>query len=189
MGVLGVAVTALARLFGPEHLLREVLTEVVASFGSTMLILALFGLLFKSGLERLLRGAPGGEALAQAAERHKDVLQDLGDRDLDTRASGSSTRRVGRGRYRPRSSDTCGNQSQKKEESVAVPADWIGERVILVAEGLDKRIRGELAEVSDRGVVLIDFRESDVPPRNPLFCPWGKVRFLELEAGQEQAPE
>ena len=46
-----------------------------------------------------------------------------------------------------------------------------------------------LAEVSKRGVVLIDFRESDAPPRNPLFCPWGKVRFLELEAGQEQAPE
>jgi hypothetical protein len=91
MGVLGVAVTALGRLFGPEHLLREVLTEVVASFGSTMLVLAVFGLLFKSGLERLLRGAPGGEALAQAAERHKDVLQDVGDRGLDTRAPGRET--------------------------------------------------------------------------------------------------
>ena len=44
---------------------------------------------------------------------------------------------------------------------------------------------GELAEVSDRGVVLVDAREGDAPPRNPLFCPWGKVRFLELEAGQE----
>ena len=189
MCVLGVAVTALARKLGPENLLREVLTEVVASFGSTMLILALFGLLFKSGLERLLRGAPGGEALAQAAERHKDVLQDLGDRDLDTRASGSSTRRVGRGRYWPRSSVPCGDRSEK-EESVAVPADWIGERVILVAEGLNKRLRGELSEVSERGVVLVDAREGDESPRNPLFCPWGKVRFLELEAGQEpQAPD
>ena len=64
---------------------------------------------------------------------------------------------------------------------MAVPADWVGERVILVVEGLNKRLRGELAEVSKRGVVLIDFRE--------MFCPWGKVRFLELEAGQEQAPE
>jgi hypothetical protein len=190
MGVLGIAVTALARLFGPEHLLREVLTEVVASFGSTMLILAVFGLLFKSGLERLLRGAPGGEALAQAAERHKDVLQDLSNRDLDTRASGSSTRRVGRGRYWPRSSNTCGDRSEK-EEGVAVPADWIGERVVLVAEGLNKRIRGELSEVSERGVVLVDAaREGAAPPRNPLFCPWGKVRFLELEVGQEQeAPD
>ena len=79
---------------------------------------------------------------------------------------------------------------KEEEESVAVPADWVGERVILVAEGLNKRLRGELAEVSKRGVVLIDFRESDAPPRNPLFCPWGKVRFLELEAGQEpEAPE
>ena len=69
---------------------------------------------------------------------------------------------------------------------MAVPADWIGERVILVAEGLNKRLRGELAEVSNRGVVLIDYRGGDAPPRNPLFCPWDKVRFLELEAGQEQ---
>ena len=82
-------------------------------------------------------------------------------------------------------------QSEKEEESVAVPADWIGERVILIAEGMNKRIRGELTEVSDRGVVLVDAREGDdAPPRNPLFCPWGKVRFLELEVGQEQeAPD
>ena len=73
---------------------------------------------------------------------------------------------------------------------MAVPADWIGERVILVAEGLNKRIRGELAEVRDRGVVLVAAREGDAPPRNPLFCPWGTVRFLELGAGQEPvAPE
>ena len=72
---------------------------------------------------------------------------------------------------------------------MAVPADWIGEGVILVAEGLNKRLLGELSEVSDRGVVLVDYREGDAPPRNPLFCPWGKVRFLELEVGQEQAPE
>ncbi len=73
---------------------------------------------------------------------------------------------------------------------MAVPADWIGERVILVAEGLNERIRGELSEVSDRGVVLVDAREGDAPPRNPLFCPWGRVRFLELEAGQNPgAPE
>ena len=78
----------------------------------------------------------------------------------------------------------------EKEERVAIPADWIGERVILIAEGLNKRLRGELSEVSDRGVVLIDFPEGDAPPRNPLFCPWGKVRFLELEVGREPgAPE
>ena len=49
--------------------------------------------------------------------------------------------------------------------------------------------RGKRPQVSDRGVVTVDAREGDAPPRNPLFCPWGKVRFLELEAGQEQAPE
>ena len=76
----------------------------------------------------------------------------------------------------------------EEEESVAVPADWIGERVVLIAEGMDKRILGELAEVSDRGVVLVDSREGDASPRNPLFCPWGTVRFLELE-DQEQASE
>jgi hypothetical protein len=80
-------------------------------------------------------------------------------------------------------------RSEKEEESVAVPADWIGERVVLIAEGMNKRILGELAEVSDRGVVLIDAQEGGTSPRNPLFCPWGNVRFLELEVGQEQAPE
>ncbi len=69
MAILGMAVIALSRLFGPENFLREVLTEVVATFGSTILVLAIFGLFFRSGLERLLRGAPGGEALAESANR------------------------------------------------------------------------------------------------------------------------
>jgi hypothetical protein len=86
--VLGVALTLLARLFGPEYVLREVLTEVVASIGSTILVLAIFGLLFRTGLERLLRGAPGGEALAQSAELLKDIVQDLDGQDLQTRVSG-----------------------------------------------------------------------------------------------------
>jgi hypothetical protein len=82
-------------------------------------------------------------------------------------------------------------RQSEKEESVAVPADWIGERVILLAEGMNKRIRGELAEVSDRGVVLIDPHEGgSASPRNPLFCPWGTVRFLELDEDQgQEAPE
>ena len=42
VAVLGLAVTALARLFGPENVLREVVTEVVASFGSTILVLAVW---------------------------------------------------------------------------------------------------------------------------------------------------
>jgi hypothetical protein len=86
--VLGIAITVLARLFGPQNVIREVLTEVVSSFGSTILVLAIFGLLFRTGLERLLRRAPGGEALAQSAELLKDILQDLDGRDLRTQASG-----------------------------------------------------------------------------------------------------
>jgi hypothetical protein len=81
MAILGIAVIALSRLFGPENILREVLTEVVATFGSTILVLAIFGLFFRSGLERLLRGAPGGEALAESANRLREVLQDLDQQD------------------------------------------------------------------------------------------------------------
>jgi hypothetical protein len=77
MAILGISVIALSRLFGPENILREVLTEVVASLGSTILVLAIFGLFFRSGLERLLRGAPGGETLAESANRLREVLQDL----------------------------------------------------------------------------------------------------------------
>jgi hypothetical protein len=83
--ILGIAVTILARLFGPENLLREVITEVIASIGSTMLVLAVFGLLFRTGLERLLRGAPGGGAFAESVERLQETLRDLGDRDLESR--------------------------------------------------------------------------------------------------------
>lgn len=75
VAVLGVAVAVVARLFGPGNILREVVTEVVASFGSTLLVLAVFRLLFRTGLERLLRGAPGGAALAQSVERLEDLLQ------------------------------------------------------------------------------------------------------------------
>jgi hypothetical protein len=88
MAVLGIAVTLLARLFGPENVLREVVTELIASFGSTILVLAVFGLLFRSGLERLLRGAPGGEAFVESAERLRDILQDLGEQDLKTQEPG-----------------------------------------------------------------------------------------------------
>ncbi len=88
VAVLGIAITLLARLFGPGNVLREVVTELIASFGSTILVLAVFGLLFRSGFERLLRGAPGGEAFVESAERLKDILQDLGAQDLNTQEPG-----------------------------------------------------------------------------------------------------
>ena len=86
--ILGIAVTVLARLFGPENILREVVTEVVASIGSTMLVLAIFGLLFRSGLERLLRGAPGGVAFAESAQRLQEILGQLDDQNLERRGHG-----------------------------------------------------------------------------------------------------
>ena len=87
MVVLGVSVISLSRIFGPETFLREVLTEVVASFGSTILVLAIFGLLFRSGLERLFRAAPGGESLMESADRLGEILQQLDRHALDTGAS------------------------------------------------------------------------------------------------------
>lgn len=78
MAGLGVVVISLSRLFGPENFLREVITEVVASFGSTILVLAIFGLLFRSGLERLFRAAPGGEALVESPDRLGEILPTAG---------------------------------------------------------------------------------------------------------------
>ena len=82
VAILGVAVAAVARLFGPENVIKEVATELVASFGSTLLVLAVFGLLFRTGLERLLRGAPGGETLAQSVKRLENLLQGTGAQEL-----------------------------------------------------------------------------------------------------------
>lgn len=86
--ILGVAVASAARLFGPGNVLKEVATELVASFGSTILVLAVFGLLFRTGLERLLRGAPGGETLAQSVERLESLLQGTSVQDLKAQEPG-----------------------------------------------------------------------------------------------------
>jgi hypothetical protein len=88
VAVLGIAVLVLARLFGPGNFLREIMTELIASLGATILLLAVFGLLFRSGLERLLREAPGGETLAESTERLRDILQNLDRQDLDTQVPG-----------------------------------------------------------------------------------------------------
>ena len=85
VAILGVTVTVAARLFGPGNFFREVITELVASFGSTILVLAVFGLLFRSGIERLLRGAPGGETFARSVERLEVLLQGVEAQDAGTR--------------------------------------------------------------------------------------------------------
>ncbi len=77
IAVFGVLVVVVSRLFGPENVLREVATELLASFGSTILILAVFGLLFRSGLRSLRRGTPGGETFARSAERLGELLREF----------------------------------------------------------------------------------------------------------------
>jgi hypothetical protein len=87
LAILGIAILGLSRLFGAETILREVATEVVAGLGNAILILAIFGLFFRSGLERVLRRAPGGDTLAESAERLREILQDL---DQNNRGMGES---------------------------------------------------------------------------------------------------
>ena len=77
LAVPGIALIALSRAFGEENILWEVVTEVVAGFGNAILILAIFGLFFRSGLERLLRRAPGGDTFTQSVERLREILQDV----------------------------------------------------------------------------------------------------------------
>lgn len=81
LAILGVMVIAVSRLFGADTILREVVTEVVAGFGNAILLLAVFSLFFRTGLERLLRRAPGGDAYAEYANRMREILQDLDRRD------------------------------------------------------------------------------------------------------------
>jgi hypothetical protein len=87
LAILGIVILALSRLFGAETILREVVTEVVAGFGNAILILAIFGFFFRSGLEQVLRRAPGGDTFAESAERLGKILQDL---DQNNRGMGES---------------------------------------------------------------------------------------------------
>jgi hypothetical protein len=79
--VLGISTLAASRLFGADTILREVVTEVIAGVGNAILVLAMFGLFFRTGLERLLRRAPGGDALAESAEHLREILGSLDQHD------------------------------------------------------------------------------------------------------------
>jgi hypothetical protein len=87
VAVFGALVIVVSRLFGPENILREIVTELLASFGSTILLLAIFGFFFRTGVQRLLRWAPGGETFEESAERLRELLQDF---DLRGRESEGS---------------------------------------------------------------------------------------------------
>ena len=80
VAIFGISVIVASRLFGPENILREVVTELLASLGSTILLVAVFGFFFRSGLQRFLRWAPGGETLGESAERLRELLQDFDQR-------------------------------------------------------------------------------------------------------------
>jgi hypothetical protein len=79
--VLGISTLAASRVFGADTILREVVTEVIAGVGNAILVLAVFGLFFRTGLERLLRRAPGGDALAESAEHLREILGSLDQHD------------------------------------------------------------------------------------------------------------
>jgi hypothetical protein len=85
--VLGIAILATSRLFGADTILREVVTEVIAGIGNAILVLAMFGLFFRTGLERLIRRAPGGDAFAESAERLREILGGLDQRDQNMEGS------------------------------------------------------------------------------------------------------
>jgi hypothetical protein len=43
VAVFGISVIVVSRLFGPQNILREIITELLASFGSAILLFAVFG--------------------------------------------------------------------------------------------------------------------------------------------------
>jgi hypothetical protein len=84
LAVFGIIFLAVSRVFGADTILREVITEVVAGLGNAVLIVALFSLFFRTGLERLLRRAPGGDAFTESMEHLRDMLHNMDQRDRDT---------------------------------------------------------------------------------------------------------
>jgi hypothetical protein len=83
LAVFGIIFLAVSRVFGADTILREVITEVVAGLGNAVLILALFSLFVRTGLERLLRSAPGGDAFTESMEHLRDMLHNTNQRDQD----------------------------------------------------------------------------------------------------------
>ena len=96
LALLGIAVLAASRLLGADTIAREVVTEVIASFGNAILILAVFGLFFRSGLERLLRRAPGGDTLVESAESLREILDQRG-REVESSPCGAKLDRIDAG--------------------------------------------------------------------------------------------
>lgn len=92
LAILGVVVLAASRLLGSETIFREVVTEVIAGFGNAILILAVFELFFRAGIERFVREATGSDAFVQSTKRVRETLQDLGPSDRKNEASAGPAR-------------------------------------------------------------------------------------------------
>jgi hypothetical protein len=60
---------------------------LLASFGSTILLVAIFGFFFRTGLQRLLRWAPGGETFEESAKRLGELLQGFDHRGRESEDS------------------------------------------------------------------------------------------------------
>jgi len=60
---------------------------LLASFGSTILLVAIFGFFFRTGVQRLLRWVPGGETFEEFAERLRELLQGFDVRERESEGS------------------------------------------------------------------------------------------------------
>jgi hypothetical protein len=87
VAIFGISIIVVSRLFGPENILREIVTELLASFGSTILLLAIFGFFFRTGVQRLLRWAPGGETFEESVEGLRELLQEFEVRGSESEGS------------------------------------------------------------------------------------------------------
>jgi hypothetical protein len=99
LALLGLVVLAASQLLGADTIVREMITEVIAGFGNAILILAVFGLFFRSGLERLLRRAPGGDTVVESAERLREILDsyDQHGREVESSPCGAELDRIDAG--------------------------------------------------------------------------------------------
>jgi hypothetical protein len=96
LALLGLVVLAASQLLGADTIVREIITEVIAGFGNAILILAVFGLFFRSGLERFLRRAPGGDTVVESAESLREIL-DQGGREAESSPCGTKLDRIDAG--------------------------------------------------------------------------------------------
>ena len=132
VAIFGIAVIVVSRLFGPENILREIITELLASFGSTILLIAVFGFFFRSGLQRLLRRAPGGETFEESAERLSELLQNFEQRGTESENSQAKEKldRIEEGVRALTADEIPGlkNEIQELRKMLAAPGDRRGDQ-------------------------------------------------------------